>query len=134
MKVVKISWRDTIPIRHKVLWPDKEPDFCKVEGDEKAIHYGMFVDENLVGVASIYIDLYQARLRKFAILEEFQNRGLGGKVLMHILDDLSKFQINYFWFDARESAISFYRKFGFQVEGNRFLKNKVAYFKMGKLL
>jgi len=42
------------------------------------------------------------------------------------------FAIRYFWCDARESAIGFYRRFGLQADGERFYKSEVPYFKMSK--
>ncbi len=77
MEVKKITWEETIPIRHQVLWPDKNPEFCIVEGDARALHYGIFLEAELVCVASIYVSENPARLRKFATLQEYQNQGVG---------------------------------------------------------
>jgi predicted GNAT family N-acyltransferase len=134
MEIVRITWKETIPIRHEVLWPEKELSFCKVDGDEHAMHYGAIADEKLVCVASVYIGSDSARLRKFATLKEYQNRGIGSAVLRHILTDASKLQVRYFWLDARESAEGFYNRFGFEKNGGRFLKSEVQYFKMSKTL
>ncbi len=134
MEIVRISWEETIPVRHEVLWPEKESSFCKVEGDEDAMHYGVLVNDALVCVASVYINSDQARLRKFATLKKFQSRGIGSAVLSYILEDLSKLPLKCFWFDARESAIGFYKKFGFEKVGSRFHKSEVPYFKMSRRL
>ncbi|WP_335338403.1 GNAT family N-acetyltransferase [Agarivorans gilvus] len=88
----------------------------------------------LVCVASVYIDAGSARLRKFATLEEFQNRGIGTALLQHMIEDSKSLHVKKFWFDARESAIEFYRRFGFSMEGGRFFKSEIAYFKMAKSL
>jgi GNAT superfamily N-acetyltransferase len=132
MEIVTIKWDETIPIRHKVLWPNKPALFCKVDGDESARHYGVKVQNELVCVASIYLDLGNARLRKFATLDQYQNQGIGTALLKHILEDSKSLNVHRFWFDARESAVDFYKKFGFSIEGSRFYKSEVAYFKMAK--
>ncbi|MBR9729477.1 GNAT family N-acetyltransferase [Shewanella intestini] len=130
MKIKKMTTADVLPIRHQVLWPDKSPSFCEVKGDDSAIHYGVFNDNKLVCVASVFIYENEARLRKFATLPEYQGQGMGTKAIVHIINDLKRNNINYFWCDARTSAYSFYKKLGFNVDGGEFYKSGVSYFKM----
>ncbi|MEH6396992.1 GNAT family N-acetyltransferase [Pseudoalteromonas sp.] len=130
MDIQKVTTAEVLPIRHRVLWPDKSPSFCEVDGDELATHYGAFTGGKLVCVASVYKNAQEARLRKFATLPDYQGQGIGSKVIEHLVCDLKRAQVNYFWCDARTSAISFYQKFGLYVEGNEFQKSGVSYFKM----
>ncbi|CCN36397.1 putative Acetyltransferase [Vibrio nigripulchritudo SO65] len=136
MKIVKLGWEQTIPVRHEVLWPDMPPDFCHVPGDEDALHYGVEVDGNIVCVASIFIDAVakSARLRKFATLIEHRHQGYGSAVIEYVLTQLPEQGIEYFWCDARESAMDFYTKFGMSAEGDAFYKSGVEYYKMGRSL
>ncbi|WP_159737924.1 GNAT family N-acetyltransferase [Vibrio atypicus] len=130
MDIREVTKTEVLPIRHIVLWPDKFPSFCEVEGDDSALHYGAFVDGKLVCVASVYNNGQEARLRKFATLPEYQGQGIGTKVIERIVRDLKRTNVSYFWCDARTSALSFYQKFGLCVEGDEFKKSNVAYFKM----
>ncbi|WP_104024030.1 GNAT family N-acetyltransferase [Vibrio hyugaensis] len=125
-----ITWQEVMPIRHKVLWPQKAIEHCIVEGDEDAEHFGAFVNDVLVGIASIYLDDNKARLRKFAVLPEFQRLSIGSSLIRYILANLQLSPVEYFWCDARESALVFYGKFGMQVEGERFYKSEIPYYKM----
>lgn len=130
MNIKKIQWQEALPIRHKVLWPDKPASFCKIEGDETASHYGAYISGELVSVASIYIDGDSARLRKFATLPNHQGRGIGSKVISHIVSDLQKVGIERFWCDARTSAVGFYQRFGLDQQGEAFFKSGIPYVKM----
>lgn len=123
-----------MPIRHKVLWPSKPVEFCHVAGDENAYHVGVVINDALISVASIYFDNDSARLRKFATLENFQGQGFGSKLILQILSTLKDKGIRYLWCDARESATGFYDKLGFKVDGDKFYKSGVAYFKMSTLI
>lgn len=123
-----------LPLRHKVLWPNKPIEFCKVPGDASAWHFGAFSGEVLVCIASVYPDGNAARLRKFATLQDYQGQGIGTKVLLHILEVLQSKGITMLWCDARESAMRFYDKFGMKPEGNRFYKSEVPYYRMSVLL
>ena len=130
MEISSITLDDALPIRHCVLWPDKPLSFCKVEGDETANHYGVYLDDALVSVASIYRKGKEARLRKFATLEHFQGRGAGSQLIRHIVTELKQTDIEIFWCDARTTAMGFYQKFGMEVQGDEFVKSGIAYYKM----
>lgn len=134
MEIHQIDWQQTIPLRHKVLWPSKPPEFCYIEGDEGGIHFGAFQDEVLVCVASVYIDGKSARLRKYATDPAYQGRGIGSAVLREVIAYLKSKLVTYFWCDARESAMGFYQGFDMQAEGERFYKSDVAYYKMAMSL
>lgn len=56
MNIVDLDWADTLPLRNKVLWPDKSLDFCRVKGDDEARHFGVLMGNDLVCVASVYIN------------------------------------------------------------------------------
>ena len=130
MEIIEINAQETIAIRHEVLWPNKAPEFCIVEGDSEALHFSVILNEKMVCVASIYIDGEIARLRKFATLSQFQGQGIGSLMLNHLVKQLKNQGMHSLWFDARESAISFYNRLGFTVTGKRFYKNDLAYYKM----
>lgn len=130
MEIQQLTVKQVLPIRHQVLWPDKPESFCRVAGDDLALHYGAFVDGRLVCVASVYPDGKSARLRKFATLVDYQGQGIGTEILAHALSVAREQGTEYFWCDARESAQGFYSKFGMAVEGEVFIKSGVRYLKM----
>jgi len=130
MEIRSIDWQQTIALRHRVLWPDKLPEYCHVEGDVDGLHFGAYIDGVLVCVASVYFATNKARLRKFATDSRYQNQGIGSSMLLHIIDALKKTPANIFWCDARESALGFYKRFGMHQSSERFYKEEVAYFKM----
>lgn len=134
MQIQNITWQDTIAIRHRVLWPGESPAFCQVEGDETAWHFGVFLNGELVSVASVFSDGDGARLRKFATLTECQGKGIGSALLRHVLTVVQEAGFTHFWCDARESASGFYQKFGLRTEGCVFYKGDVPYSRMGVAL
>ncbi|WP_325894693.1 GNAT family N-acetyltransferase [Grimontia sp. NTOU-MAR1] len=130
MEIRHISWQETIDIRHKVLWPNNPPEFCKAEGDDEALHLGAYVNEELVCVASLFFDSDVVRLRKFAALPATQGQGVGSTVLKAAFKEMKARDVSIFWCDAREAAMGIYRKFGMKPEGERFYKGDIPYFKM----
>ncbi len=132
MNIVQLSDTETLPIRQAVLWPDKPQSFCQIAGDEDAMHFGVINDNNLVCVASIYLNGETARLRKFATLQNYQKQGIGSSLIKHILSTLPSSGVSHLWCDVRESAIIFYKKFGFEIDSDKFYKNNIPFFKMSK--
>lgn len=130
MEIRNISWEQTIPLRQSVLWPNKPSEYCHVDGDNEAMHFGAFANNKLVCVASVYITSDRARLRKFATKTDYQGQGIGSQMLKFILHSLNNTVVKFFWCDARESALSFYQRFDMQPYGERFYKAEVSYFKM----
>jgi predicted GNAT family N-acyltransferase len=130
MDIRVITLDEALPIRHRVLWPDKPLSFCKVDGDDVASHYGVYLNNTLVSVASIYVEGRVARLRKFATLENFQGRGAGTQLISYIVAELKQAGIEIFWCDARTTAVGFYKNFGMEVQGAEFVKSGIGYYKM----
>ena len=130
MRVERITADQTLALRHAVLWPAKSLEFCRVAEDEFGFHYGGFIGDQLVGVASVFVEQDEARLRKFAVLPEYQGQGIGSMMLETMLSEIRDFQATLFWCDARESALGIYRKFGMSKQGERFYKGEIPYFKM----
>lgn len=123
LSLSRITPEQTIEVRHRVLWPDKDPSYCVVEGDNEAWHFGALVEQQLVAVASLFINGNQARLRKFATLDELQGKGIGTRLMQFMIQHLHDNNIEMLWCDARQSASGFYQRFGLTVEGKSFLKN-----------
>ena len=130
MKIKNHTVQSALQLRHLVLWPNQDPQFCQVANDDSATHYGVFIEDNLVSVASVYIQGDSARLRKFATLQVHQEKGIGSKLLSHIIERLKEQGISSFWCDARKSAIGFYNSFGMKTEGDEFSKSGMPYVKM----
>ena len=130
VKIEPVGYEATLELRQRVLWPNKPIEFCLVEGDENATHFGAYLKDELVGVASVYEHLGSARLRKFAVDEKYQNMGVGSDILAHIVKSCKSSELSTLWCDARESATHFYERFGMCIEGEKFYKAEIPYFKM----
>lgn len=130
----RISWQETIPLRHQVLWPNHPASFCHVGGDETALHFGVFVQETLVCVASLFPHETDIQLRKFATNPAFQGRGIGSHLIKHLFLEAKKNGADEFWCYSRKSACSFYERFGMTQVGEPFDRAGVLFIKMSRQL
>jgi GNAT superfamily N-acetyltransferase len=135
MEVLRIKSIDTYPIRHKMLRPSGTVEDCMFQGDndEMTFHLGAFVDKKLVSVASFYFenhpsfqDAYQYRLRGMATIPEHQGQGLSSSLLRTAFPVIKQNQCTLLWCNAREKAMGFYTKVGFQSSGELFTIQNVG--------
>jgi GNAT superfamily N-acetyltransferase len=133
------------PVRHKVLRPGRPFETAKFDGDlnKDTIHFGIFIDEELVGVCSLYPrplpDNYQAKvpgvglinhsktctntwqLRGMATLAEHQGKGLGSQLLQYVASEVHKLTPNpTIWANARVAALNLYLRNGYEVSSEEF--------------
>ena len=127
----KISADDTYPVRQEVLRPGRPLKECFFEGDleQDTIHLGNYDGEKLVAIAT-YVprknDLFetpsQYQLRGMAVLPSYRGKGLGKKLLLEGEKLLkNKDQEILLWFNARETAVGFYEKYGYKTIGSPFM-------------
>lgn len=130
VEVLRISHRDTWPIRHRMLRPDFPYEECSFPGDEegRTFHIGAFDDRNLAAVASFYYEnslafswLHQYRLRGLATLPGYQERGFARTLLQTAFSIIEQNNCDLLWCHARSSATDFYQKSGMEKFGDEFV-------------
>ncbi|WP_034922576.1 GNAT family N-acetyltransferase [Gillisia sp. CAL575] len=125
-----ISASATYTVRNEVLRPGRPVTECYFTGDNSkgTFHLGLYKDKNLIGVASFmknsnpYFDsISQFQLRGLAILSEFKGQGLGSLLLKEGESKINKEEQDPFlWFNARVTAINFYKKHSYKSVGQTF--------------
>lgn len=124
-----ISATEAYTVRHPVLRNGKPIDSCIFDGDNisSTFHLGVFIDNNLVGVCSFFkcnhqllTEEFQYQLRGMAVLNTYQNKGLGNVILNYGETLLKEKNMNVIWCNAREKALNFYKKMGYKIIGEPF--------------
>lgn len=115
----ELTWR----LRQKVLYPTQQLYEMELEGDEDAMHFGAFSNNELVAIVSLFKNGDDFQFRQFAVAASVQKMGIGSTLLNYITD----FAINEggerLWCNAWVTAIPFYIKYGFEHTGQFYSKN-----------
>lgn len=128
IEIRQISASDTYLVRNAVLRKGKPIESCVFPGDELSTtkHFGIF-NGGIIGVISlfqnsnsIFQNPFQIQIRGMAILEDYQGLRLGEKLIESCEDYLKTDIETLIWFNARESALGFYEKLGYEVIGDIF--------------
>ncbi len=124
-----ISTAETYLVRHPVLRPGKPLESCHFDGDELASthHFGIFDGEVLIGVLSLFVAATdwiatetQLQFRGMAVLSPYQNKGIGAQLMAYAEAQIPVKKPYFIWLNARERAVSFYEKMGYQKKGKPF--------------
>jgi len=130
IEIKEIPTELTYLIRQPVLRAGKPIESCFFEGDnlDTTTHFGIFIDKVLAGVISVFLnssnnftEKKQFQLRGMAISDSVQNKGFG-KLLLDCAEKevFRKNKNAVIWFNARASAVDFYKKSAYQIIGQPF--------------
>jgi len=129
MEIKKITAFETLIVRHPVLRPGRPIGSCHFEGDDlpTTSHFGLYFENQLVAIISsfkvqnkLFIEENQYQIRGMAVLEEFQKKGFGEALLNYCENEIRIKKGKLIWFNARETAVGFYKKSGYEVLGGKF--------------
>jgi GNAT superfamily N-acetyltransferase len=132
MQIKEISPDETLEIRQQVLWPDKPISQLKLPEDLEGLHFGLFDNDRLVSVISIFIQDDALRFRKFATRTEDQGKGYGTRLLTFVVGYAVNFGVQKIWCNARVQKQSFYESFGLIATDEITEKEGIQYVTMEK--
>ena len=127
INIKQITTSEVLPIRHKIMWPDKPISYVSLKNDNEARHFGLFVNGEITSIISLFIENNEAQFRKFATLIEFQGLGYGTILLKNIIDLIHKEGFRKLWCNARVEKLKFYEKFNLKPTDKRFKKSGIEY-------
>ncbi|CEI83636.1 putative N-acetyltransferase YitI [Oceanobacillus oncorhynchi subsp. incaldanensis] len=134
IQISKIQKEQAWELRHEVMWPNEDFNYIKLKDDASGIHLGLFKDNILISIVTLFIDKEEAQFRKFATLISEQGKGYGSRLLESVFEEAKKHDVKRIWCNARKNKSHFYRKFGLQETDRSFMKNGEAYVIMEKFL
>jgi predicted GNAT family N-acyltransferase len=137
MKVISFLFEDdahaliAFDIRRKVFVEEqhvsREEEYDEFE--KTSTHYLVYADETPVGTARWRKTEGGIKLERFAVLKEYRNSGAGSAVLKKVLEDVIPLK-EKIYLNAQITALNFYLKAGFVIEGDEFAEANIRHYKM----
>ena len=127
--IQEITATRTYPVRQLVLRAGKPIESCHFVGDElpSTHHFGYFTANQLLGVISLFeaenvtfSEQKSFQIRGMAVLESHQKKGIGEALVREAETFCKKQKTTLIWFNARTSAVGFYKKMGYEIVGSEF--------------
>ena len=130
----KVPLDEIWKMRQVVMYPTESLDFVRLDDDATGLHWGLYKDEDLISVISVFDRGSEVQFRKFATIPAEQGKGYGTKLLQFVMDWSVENKKRSIWCNARTSATALYRKFGMNSTGERWQKYGIEFVKMEKQL
>lgn len=127
LEVVELTAEGTHPLRLAVLRFDTPTKVVEFPEDRwpGTRHLGITLHGSLVGVSTWVPRALEARpglqLRGMAVDRSLQGTGVGGVLLEEGVARMAAQGHRLVWARARDAALSFYQRHGFEVEGDGFV-------------
>jgi len=134
IEIKQIPAELTWDLRHRVMYPNKSFESIKLPDDFEGIHFGIFKNNHLVTVVSLFIRNNEVQFRKLATEKSEQENGYGTKLLQYIFDYATKIRATRIWCNARENKSYFYEKFGLYKTEKTYVQSGIKFVVMQKKL
>ena len=142
MEFVEIDWNSNlyileIELRDRLLRAPLGLTFSleELEAESADLHFAL-VDQEQVRACAVIVPLSSdlAKLRQMAVHENYQRQGLGSSLIRQIESALQQRGCQNIELNAREEAVSFYQRLGYQTAGDRFMEVGIGHWKMRRQL
>lgn len=133
-EIEQIRPEHTWQLRRDILYPGMMKHEMEMEEDADGIHFGLFKDNKLAGVVSLFQNGAAFQFRKLAVDEAMQHKGLGSELVNYITNYAEENGGTLIWCNARVDAVAFYLKLGFLQTGRFFTKKGIDYEVMEKAI
>lgn len=99
--------------------PWKQPRGSEKDNFEnQSVHIAAFVGDKIIGIGRLHLNSKkESQVRYMAVEHGFQGKGIGGLVLKQLEKAAKKKGAKYIILNSRETAVKFYKKYGYKIVG-----------------
>lgn len=123
----RIDVKDVWPIRHRVMWPEQPLTFVQLKEDDIGEHFGLFDEDQLKTVASIFSKGSEFQFRKLATEISAQGNGYGSAMIEFLIEEVKRQGATKIWCNARVDKTGLYRRFGLFETKDTFVKGGIDF-------
>lgn len=118
-------------IRHTTFVKEQQVDekleFDGLDGDCR--HYLIRNDQQYLATARCRLTNYGFKIERFAVVQGFRSQHIGTFLLEQMKKELLP-QKKLLYLHSQDTAVEFYKKHGFEIQGDSFIEANIVHFKM----
>jgi len=121
-------YNGAVAIREKLFFNNLEnsADLINDDFEQKGIHLVSLKGGEFVGTGRLNIENKIGTISQMAIKSNYQKQGVGAKILKELIRYSKKQELFKIKLSARETALAFYKKFGFVIVGDKYPSQKTG--------
>jgi len=130
-------WHDLVELRREVLRKPLGLDFSEQDlaSESECLFMCALMDERVVGTLQYRIlDAEVVKMCQVAVRPEFQGQGVGASLVERSEEWMRSLGYRIILLHARENAVPFYLKLGYEIVGDPFVEVGIPHRKMSKTL
>ena len=132
------EFKQYFSLRYRVLRaPWGEPEGSELDDIEnRCYHLMVLANDEVVGVGRLQYNAGgEAQIRYMAVDKDYERNGIGRMIVNALEQEALKNNIRTVVLDAREPAVRFYQKLGYETEKKSYLLfNEIQHYRMSKIL
>lgn len=132
------EYDESVALRFKVLRKPLGLEYApeQLAAEWSDIHLAAFDREGkIVGILLLTpLDGQEMKMRQVAVAPDLQGKGVGALLVAVSEETAKSLGFNKITLHAREAAVPFYLRLGYQTQGDRFVEVTIPHFKMEKAL
>jgi len=123
-------YQSALEIRQSVFIEGQKVDpALEIENEDKCTHYLLYMDKQAIGTARWRETEKGIKLERFAILNEYRNKGYGTVILEKVLQDILPLG-RVMYLHSQLKAINYYERMGFIKTGEVFNEAGIEHYLM----
>ena len=123
------DYNTVLRIRRTVFIEEQNvPESLEIENEDASFHVLALYEDLAVGTGRWRKTSTGYKLERFAVLQEFRNKGIGREIVRFVLDQIPSEDMIYL--HAQKSVIKFYKDLGFTIIGSTFIEADIVHAKM----
>ena len=131
------EYRETVDLRERLLRKPLGLQFTatELEAEVDSYHLACYQDGTLVAcVVMRPVGDGKIRMRQLIVIEHCQHQGIGTALVAHAESFVREMGFQEIVMHARETAVAFYERLGYEKEGECFIDVTISHFFMRKRL
>lgn len=101
-------------------------DLINDQFEKTGTHLICLLNDSVIGTGRLNIENHQGIISQMAIDSQYQNKGIGKTILEQLINQCKEHNVNEIVLNARETAINFYKKYGFKITSEKFPSKKTG--------
>lgn len=127
--------KESIELRYEILRKPLGLHYTpeQLAGEADQMHFAAIYDNKVIGILLIEkLNDTSCKMRQVAVATEFQNKGIGKKLVEFAERELENRRINSIILHARDTAIPFYLSLNYSIISDTFYEVGIPHKKMSK--
>ncbi|MBP7477807.1 MAG: GNAT family N-acetyltransferase [Chitinophagales bacterium] len=116
-----------LPLFKRFVWGD-------LMQEKEELIMGLFDGDKIIGCMQFMIKGHTYKMRQVAIKQTYQSKGVGTQLLQHAEAHIKTLGGEKIYCHARDTAVNFYKKNGYAIQGEMFYEVGIEHYLMEKIL